>query len=109
MTEKRFTFDIDNENGTDEPYFNNGTDSFYVNDADEMELFLKEVNELHKENQIKLEIVDAFIRGLEDEKGIAPGNKEFQCKMNFTIKILKKLKKDMLDPTDFKRVKELSE
>ena len=51
MTEKRFTFDIDNENGTDEPYFNNGTDSFYVNDADEMELFIKEMNELAEENQ----------------------------------------------------------
>lgn len=67
------------------------------------------LNELHDENQIKLEIVDAFIRGMEDEKGIAPEDKEFQCKMNFTIKILKKLKKDMLDPTDFKRVKELLE
>lgn len=52
MTEKRFTFDIDNENGYDEePYFCNGIDSFYVNNADEMELFIKEINELADENQ----------------------------------------------------------
>ena len=67
------------------------------------------LNELHEENQIKLEIVDAFIRGLEDEKGIDSENKEFQCRMNHTIKVLKKLKEEMLDPTDFKRVKELGE
>lgn len=67
------------------------------------------LNELHDENQIKLEIVDAFIRGMEDEKGIDPENVEFQCKLNFTIKVLKKLKKDMLDTTEFKRLKELIE
>ena len=52
MTEnKRFTFDIDNENGYDEEhYFCNGTDSFYVNNADEMELFIKEINKLAEEN-----------------------------------------------------------
>ena len=61
------------------------------------------LNELYEENQIKLEIVDAFIHGLEDEKRIDSENVEFQCKMNFTIKILEKLKKDMLNPTDFKR------
>lgn len=67
------------------------------------------LNELHEENQIKLEIIDSFIRGLEDEKGIDPENVEFQCRMNFTIKVLKKLKKDMLEPTEFKRLKELIE
>ena len=51
MTEKRFTFDIDNENGTDDPYFCNGIDSFYVDNADEMELFIKEINELVEENK----------------------------------------------------------
>ena len=51
MTEnKRYTFDIDNENGYDEePYFCNGIDSFYVNNEDEMELFIKQINELHEE------------------------------------------------------------
>lgn len=50
MTKKRFTFDIDNENGTDDPYFCNGIDSFYVDNVDEMELFIKEINELVEEN-----------------------------------------------------------
>ena len=67
------------------------------------------LNKLHNENQIKLEIVDAFILGMEDEKGIAPENVEFQCKMNFALKVLNKLKQDMLDPTQFKRLKELRE
>jgi len=56
------------------------------------------MNELHDENQIKLEIVDAFIRGMEDEKGIEPENKEFQCRMNHTIRILKRLKEYMINP-----------
>jgi len=51
MTEKRFTFDIDDENGIDEPYFCNGMDSFYVDNADEMELFIEELNELVEENE----------------------------------------------------------
>ncbi len=67
------------------------------------------LNELHEENQIKLEIVDAFILGMEDEKGIAPEDKEFQCKMNHTIKELKRLKEEMLNPTEFKRLKEYLE
>lgn len=67
------------------------------------------LNELYEENQIKLEIVDAFILGMEDEKGIAPEDKEFQCRMNHTIKVLKRLKEDMLNPTDFKRLKEENE
>ena len=64
------------------------------------------LNELHEENQIKLEIVDAFILGMEDEKGIAPEDKEFQCKMEHTISVLKRLKEEMLNPTEFKRLKE---
>ena len=49
---KRFTFDIDQENGYgEEPYFCDGTDSFYVNNADEMELFIKKMNELNNENK----------------------------------------------------------
>lgn len=61
MTQKRFTFDIDNENGFDEPYFCNGTDSFYVNNADEMELFIKEMNELNDENQTLKEALLFFV------------------------------------------------
>ncbi len=67
------------------------------------------LNELHEENQIKLEIVDAFMRGMRDEKGIAPKDKEFQFRMDHTIGVLKRLKEDMLNPTDFKRLKELEE
>ena len=74
-----------------------------------MDTVLDLLNKLHEENNIKLEIVDAFILGMEDEKGIAPEDKEFQYRMNHTIKILKKLKKDMLNPTEFKRLKELEE
>lgn len=70
---------------------------------------VKLLNKLYEENQIKLEIVDAFIRGMEDEKGIAPENKEFQCKMDHTIRVLKRLKEDMLNPAEFKRLKELKE
>ena len=73
------------------------------------EPIVKLLNELHEENQIKLEIIDAFILGMEDEKGIAPEDKEFQCRMNHTIRVLKRLKEDMLNPTDFKRLKEENE
>ena len=67
------------------------------------------LNELHEENQLKLEMVDAFIRGLEDEKGIVPEDREFQCRMNHTIKVLKELKRDMFHPSEFKRLRELEE
>ena len=47
MTKKRFTFNIDKENGYDEEsYFCDGTNSFYVNNPEEIELFIKEINEL---------------------------------------------------------------
>lgn len=63
MTEKRFTFDIDNENEYDEePYFCDGTDSFYVNNKDEMELFIKQVNELYEEYQnLKFSIINSNV------------------------------------------------
>lgn len=100
MTEKRFYIDTIDGGGS-------------VLTMNGVELGLHEtcdlLNELHEENQIKLEIVDAFILGMEDEKGIAPEDKEFQCRMNHTIRVLKRLKEDMLNPTEFKRLKEESE
>lgn len=96
MTNKRFTyilFDGFEDNGE------------YITPRQVVKL----LNELHEENQIKLEIIDAFIRGMEDEKGIAPEDREFQCKMNHTIGVLKRLKEEMLNPTDFKKLKEVNE
>ena len=80
-------------------------DAFYC--SRKLKQVIEKLNELHEENQIKLEIIDAFIRGLEDEKGIVPEDREFQCRMNHTIKVLKELKRDMLNPTAFKRLKEV--
>ena len=51
------------------------------------------------------EILDAFIDGMEDEKGIAPDDEEFQMRMNHTVKTLKRLKEMLMDPTDFIRLK----
>ena len=63
---------------------------------------IDELNTLHEENQLKFEILEAFIRGMEDEKGIDPTNKEFQCRMNHTIKVLKRLKEMFENPNEFK-------
>ena len=41
------------------------------------------------------EVLDSFIRGLEDEKGINPTNKEFQERMDFTIKTVKKIRREL--------------
>ncbi len=82
MTQKRYTFDIDNENGFDEPYFCNGTDSFYVNNADEMELFIKEMNDLADENTQYQEWLDALREELSladrDNTALEKENKELK-------------------------------
>ena len=51
------------------------------------------------------EILDAFIDGMEDEKGIAPDDEEFQERMDHSIRTLKDLKKELMDPTEFIRLK----
>ena len=54
------------------------------------------------------EILDAFINGIEDEKSIDPNNQEFQEKMNFTLKYLKRLKEEYTNIDDYlKKKKEL--
>lgn len=105
MTDKRFKLiykpnTIIWDNFEDEEVF------AWAEDDNPQEIVNK-LNELHDENQIKLEIVDAFILGMEDEKGIAHEDREFQCRMDHTIRVLKRLKEDMLNPTEFKRLKEL--
>lgn len=111
MTAKRFFILIDDEYEDILPCIRDRT--FKIKDIyghykyDDLKEICNELNALSEENQIKLEIVDAFICGLEDEKGIVPEDREFQCKMNHTIKMLKELKKDMLNPSEFKRLKEL--
>jgi len=94
LTEKRFTFDIDNENGyNEEPYFCNGIDSFYVNNADEMELFIKEINELEEENKgFKIDgefknkeyskLLDSFMELKKKYQGIKKENKELKAKVD---------------------------
>lgn len=119
MTAKRFNYTCEkigqhwcieiSDNQTKEPFdvgYSEITDN-YSQTKDNVKFIVELLNELHDENQIKLEIVDAFIRGLEDEKGIALEDKEFQCRMNHTIRVLQRLKEDMLNPTEFKRLKEL--
>lgn len=54
---------------------------------------------------IVFEIIDSFIDGMGDEKGIAPNNKEFQERMDHSIRTLKDLKKELMDPTEFIRLK----
>jgi hypothetical protein len=92
-------------------YDDDKEDAYFVSCKDEsnVDYLVKLLNNLHEENQIKLEIIDAFIRGLEDEKGIVPEDREFQCRMNHTIKVLKELKRDMLHPNEFKRLRKLEE
>ena len=109
MTEKRFKHKI-NQLGMQFICYDDKAELLGTfADADGVTHIVKLLNELHEENQIKLEMIDAFIRGLEDEKGIVPEDREFQCRMNHTIKVLKELKRDMLHPSEFKRLRELEE
>ena len=60
-------------------------------------LKLKYENEclLNENKRLKCgEILDGFIRGQEDEKGISP-KKEYQERMNFTIKTVKKIRREL--------------
>lgn len=55
------------------------------------------------------EILDAFINGIEDEKGIAPDNQEFQEKMDFALKYLKRLKEEYINVDDYLEKKKETE
>lgn len=41
------------------------------------------------------EVLDSFIRGQEDEKRINPKNKEYQERMDFTLKLLRRLEEEL--------------
>lgn len=61
-------------------------------------LKLKYENELllNENKRLKCgEVLDSFIRGQEDEKGINPKNKEFQERMDFTLKLLRRLEEEL--------------
>lgn len=61
-------------------------------------LKLKYENEqlLNENKRLKCgEVLDSFIRGKEDEKGINPKNKEFQERMDFTIKTVKEIRREL--------------
>ena len=55
------------------------------------------------------EILNAFINGIEDEKGIDPNNQQFQEKMNFTLKYLKRLKEEYTNIDDYLEKKKETE
>lgn len=55
------------------------------------------------------EILDAFINGIEDEKGIDPDNQEFQEKMDFALKYMKRLKEEYLNVDDYLEKKKETE
>ena len=62
-------------------------------------LKLKYENErlLNENKQFKcIEVLDSFIRGQEDEKGIDPQNKEYQERMDFTLKLMRRLKEELI-------------
>ena len=62
------------------------------------------------ENNIRVSemygILEAFIQGVESEKGIDPDNQIFQDKMNHTLDYLKRLKEEFDNPGDYRRLHE---
>ena len=61
-------------------------------------LKLKYENEclLNENKRLKCgEVLDSFIRGKEDEKGISPNNNEYQERMDFTLKLLRRLEEEL--------------
>lgn len=62
------------------------------------------------ENNIKVSemygILEAFIQGVESEKGIDPDNQIFQDKMNHTLDYLKRLKEEFDNPEDYRKLHE---
>ena len=49
-------------------------------------------------------ILEAFIQGVESEKGIDPNNQIFQDKMNHTLDYLKRLKEEFDNPEDYRKL-----
>ena len=62
------------------------------------------------ENNIRVSemygILEAFIRGVESEKGIDPDNQIFQDKMDCALEYLKRLKEEFDNPEDYRRLHE---
>ena len=62
------------------------------------------------ENNIRVSemygILEAFIQGVESEKGIDPDNQIFQDKMNCALDYLKRLKEEFDNPGDYRRLHE---
>lgn len=62
------------------------------------------------ENNIRVSemygILEAFIQGVESEKGIDPDNQIFQDKMNHTLDYLKRLKEEFDNSEDYRRLQE---
>lgn len=60
------------------------------------------------ENNIRVSemygILEAFIQGVESEKGIDPNNQIFQDKMNHTLDYLKRLKEEFDNPEDYRKL-----
>jgi len=67
----------------------------------------QENNELNQFKSTIFDILDAFIKGLEDEKGIDKDNMEFQAKCDFTLKYLDRLKEDFKNPSEFIRLQKM--
>lgn len=65
------------------------------------------------ENNIRVSemygILEAFIQGVESEKGIDPDNQIFQDKMNHTLDYLKRLKEEFDNPEDYRKLQKLHE
>ena len=62
------------------------------------------------ENNIRVSemygILEAFIQGVESEKGIDPDNQIFQDKMDCALDYLKRLKEEFDNPEDYRRLQE---
>lgn len=69
----------------------------------------EENKELKEDKKVMFEILDAHIRGIESEKGIAPENENFQVMMRHTLNCLKRLKHDFQNPVNYLRLKMMSE
>lgn len=67
--------------------------------------FYYDKQQLKQDKKVMFEILDAFIRGVEDEKGIDPDNEKFQYAMNQTLNYLLRLKEDFKNPNQYLKLK----
>jgi len=81
----------------------------WIKDNCNIELYSSDLDELTAINQertndlLNLEIIDAYIKGYKHEKSIAPDDEAFQE----VIKCLKSLRKDIENPNDFIKLKQI--